>query len=322
MGAMVGQQVVLLRDEWVRQPDTSAHRLFFGRSAGTPPPQRLEFWKPASVVVEAEGFTQHPTDYTPLYGRTTPVAPPSSGAPWYLWQPSRALEPGEDLASRQDHGQFHRFRAGYQTVGQPWQMLWRFKSPQVEPDPYSVRSTDQTILYGRAALVSQQHWWLYRWQVPTPDTDQFYEYRSRDFWSDLQPHRITPTTPVVEPPKGGGGWWQYRKHWRDDECPEDCTREDAERAADEAVRELDAARERIAKARRKPLAQAVVDYVAPEIDVSGALQALRNVEIGLSRIAQEQERQRLEALAEMERLALIERQRRMAALLLLLHEAI
>lgn len=326
MGVMLGTQVVLLADEGIRQPDKSSHRLFFGRGAGTPPPQRLELHQPSklpaepdtdyrradhsllhryrvgyqtvgqpwialqphvSVQVEAEGYTQHPTDYTPLYGRTTPVPPPTAGAPWYLWQAAPV-------------------------------------APRIEPESVSIPATDYRVLFGRGAQVLPQHWWLYRWQGPAPDTSQFYEYRSRDFWSDLQPFRITPTTPVEPPaPGGGGAWWYWHSgEWPEDEKPD---AEEIERVADEAVRELDRARERTEKARRKPLAAAIAQAIEPEIDVSGALNALRLAHEGLSRLELERAAALADAAMEMEAAALaadIARKRRNAALLLLLHEAI
>ncbi len=334
MGVMLGTQVVLLREEEIRQSDTSAHRLFFGRSAGAATPQRLELHQPSklpaepdtdyrradhgllhryrvgyqtvgqpwlalqphvSVQVEAEGFTQHPTDYTPLYGRTTPVAPPV-GAPWYLWH-------------------------------QP-------QSPRLEAEGFDTPAVSQAILYGRGATVLPQHWWVYRWQGPIPDTSQFYEYRSRDFWSDLQPFRITPTTPDVVP-EGGGGGFGYVKFKRYPKQPE--PEEEAQEApeprqeAPEPVKPVEAP-----KPRPKPKPAPVASVAAPDLGpMAAALSELRGLPELLSAVAQRKAQEAaLAAQAEAERLALVaaadaleamilaEKRKRNAALLLILHEAI
>lgn len=334
MGVMLGTQVVLLRDEEIRQPDTSAHRLFFGRGAGAAPPQRLELhnrnrvtvepegdfrrgdhgllhryrvgyqtvgqpWQAlqphVSVQVEAEGFTQHPTDYTPLYGRTTPVAPPV-GAPWYLWH-------------------------------QP-------QSPRLEAEGFDTPAVSQAILYGRGATVLPQHWWVYRWQGPIPDTSQFYEYRSRDFWSDLQPFRITPTN--VEPPQGGAfGYVEYRKKKRPKPVePVEVTQEvkpEPRQEVPEPVKPVEAP-----KPRPKPKPAPVAAVAPPDLGpMAAALAELRGLPELLSAVAQRKAQEAaLAAQAEAERLALVaaadaleamllaEKRKRNAALLLILHEAI
>lgn len=203
MGFSVGQQVVLLRDEEIRQPDTSSHRLFFGRGGAAPPPQRLELharpsalaeveleyrrsdhgllhryrvgfqtvgqpWlalqPPVAVRLEVEGFDQRRTDYTPLYGRTTPVAPPPAGAPWYLWQATRWTEPDQPEPARLDLGLLHRYRVGYQTVGQPWPAMRPPAAPELEAEGFTQHQTDYSPLYGRAAPAAPaapgQPWFL------------------------------------------------------------------------------------------------------------------------------------------------------------------
>jgi len=65
-----------------------------------------------------------------LFGRS-PAAAATAGAPWYLWPaPTPRAEPEED-ARRADHSLLHRYRVGYQTVGQPAAMWPR---PQARLD--------------------------------------------------------------------------------------------------------------------------------------------------------------------------------------------
>ena len=126
--------------------------------------------------------------YSLLFGRSNIVAT-VAGQPWYLWtQPQRLLEPEVD-PYRVDHGRLHQFRAGFQTVGQPWFALSAIPkglpidaepiSPQPLPSVHSFRTGYQTV--------GQPIWSLY-WKTTNVDTaDQ--AGGPRGLQSDLHAYR-------------------------------------------------------------------------------------------------------------------------------------
>ena len=92
-----------------------------------------------------------------MFNRGAGAAPPTAGAPWTLWvKPAQQIEPEED-ARRGDHTLLHRYRVGYQTVGQPWQAL-QFKTSQPEqPEAYDVRSARPDLHLYRQAYQTVGH---------------------------------------------------------------------------------------------------------------------------------------------------------------------
>jgi hypothetical protein len=150
--------------EPVRQPaDYSA--LLFNRTA-LATVQQTPWWMyypPAQVRIEAEGFRIPAADYSSFFNRT-----PQSGM---------SMQTASQLVLISD-------TSGFPRAADTTQALFSFTLTA-------------------PAVATYQPWNLYAWQGPLPDTsaDQHYEYRSRDFWSDLFPFLITPTTPVtpVEP---------------------------------------------------------------------------------------------------------------------------
>jgi hypothetical protein len=132
-----------------------------------------------------------------LFGRT-PAAAATAGAPWYLWRaPTQRAEPEED-ARRADHSLLHRYRVGYQTVGQPAAMWPR---PQARLDDLEFEPPRQIGLeaFRKTALVATagQPWWMWpravadQWVEPNPividHAAALYPFRPHD--------AVTPTVP-------------------------------------------------------------------------------------------------------------------------------
>jgi len=252
----VSTRVVLLdpSDGFPRQPDRSQllHQYRVGyQTVG----QGYLLWPPPkALTVEAEGFTSPPIPQTPLYGRTTAVTP-TAGVPWYLWQNGRAVFQEDAPLPVSDYS-LHRFRTTYQTVGQSYRLWQFYRPPTLEaesfdrhpiPDLHIYRVGYQSVGQPFIALStpagvridpeqvsaasisyapffptvispppSPQPWNVYLWQSPVPDTAEALQWRSRDFWSDLLPFLITPTTPPVPPPVivGGHGDEDYEYNQR------------------------------------------------------------------------------------------------------------
>jgi hypothetical protein len=148
--------------------------------------------------LEPETYIVRPTDQTPLYGRTTPVTA-TVGAPWFIWQPSTRLEDQLFDVRRTDHTLLHLYRVGYQTVGQPWRLLFQPPTITLQPEAFAQPVPNYGPLFGRTIVLIPQPWNLYTWQTPAPDTTwpPYDHYRPRDYWSQLLPFLITPTNPIV-----------------------------------------------------------------------------------------------------------------------------
>jgi hypothetical protein len=157
-------------------------------------------WPIRARLDEIEGIVPSAINYQALYGRTTPAGP-ISGTPWYLWgvgprplesseatpsvdlqaihryrpgfqtvgQPAWSLytrvrlAEGEEITPPVDLGALHRYRVGYQTVGQPiWSLYWRGSVPV--DDRVEIRSSLPANLYpyrGTVTVTVGQAWLLW-----------------------------------------------------------------------------------------------------------------------------------------------------------------
>ena len=114
-----------------RSPDLHRYRQSF-QTVGQP----WLTWPPYQAPrLEPEGFATKPTDQTILYGRTTPIVA-QPGQPWFMWlPPPPRLEAEGAPPQRSNHDALHLYRTRFQTVGQPWSMLWRpTQVPVFEPE--------------------------------------------------------------------------------------------------------------------------------------------------------------------------------------------
>lgn len=118
------------------------------------------------VLIEAETDAVR-TNYSNrlLFGRGT-VAAAAPGAPWYLWAPTiRQTEPEED-ARRADHSALHRYRTGYQTVGQPY-ITWSKPQQRTEDAEQEIRQPASLFPFRQPAAVASTAgapWYLWETQ--------------------------------------------------------------------------------------------------------------------------------------------------------------
>lgn len=163
----------------------------------------------------------------------------TSRCPWYLWRP--AVLPGEpeEEIRRSDGTLLHRYRTGFQTVGQSYR-LWSISKVRLEPEEYAqTRPADLSPFRQITAIpTGGQPWYLWQkakidWdievQAPKANHDLLHRYRfafqtvgqSWQYWikpqarlddepnapariQDLSPFRTT--APAVQP---GQPWFMF-----------------------------------------------------------------------------------------------------------------
>ena len=126
--------------------------------------QPFQLWPGAQKRLEAEQYTPpKPVDLSP-YRQSTSVAT----ARWYLWPPKITRIELEDDSRRADHSLLHRYRVGYQTVGQGYRQ-WPApaKADQtVEPDAQRLPQLLHLYRPGYQTVGQQQQ--VLRWKTPIP----------------------------------------------------------------------------------------------------------------------------------------------------------
>lgn len=164
----------------VRRPDRESLHIFRVGYQTVGQPWQTLFTVPAPRL-EPESYLVRPVDQTPLYGRTTPAVV-TAGAPWYLWQNTPQLAAAEWEIRRSDHDLLHRYRTSFQTVGQPWRILFPQTQVRLEAE-WVVNRFDhgQLHLYRTGFQTVGQPWNLL-W--PRTNADVRLEPES---------YRITPT---------------------------------------------------------------------------------------------------------------------------------
>jgi len=133
----VVQYVSLAADPEIRPVDHTG--LFRFRSSAPAPVGGMTLLPVALFIPLALDPEIRPTDHSGLFrfrGTPIPVVP---GQPFFIWPRFVGTAEPEVDPVQPDHTKLHRYRVGYQTVGQPWQLLWpRFvgsAEPEVPPPP-------------------------------------------------------------------------------------------------------------------------------------------------------------------------------------------
>lgn len=201
--AVWATQPAIGAEEFDARVDHSALLTMFRRTAAAATPgQPWYLQKVLAPTVTAEAFEVKP-DHSALLTvlRHPAVEPPAAtaGQPWYFWKPAQPSVVAEEWQYRStDHATaFELFNTAYFVSAAVWAT-----QPAIEPEQYTVRVDHGTTLltmFGRQpGAVVPQPWSAYRWQIPTPDTLEWFWYeRPREHWSALFPFLITPTTPAT-----------------------------------------------------------------------------------------------------------------------------
>lgn len=77
-----------------------------------------------------------------FFGRGTAV---QIGQPFFSWRPIQRIDDPESISWRADHTLLHRYRAGFQTVGQPYALIWNGR-PGLWFEPEIIRQPDHSAL--------------------------------------------------------------------------------------------------------------------------------------------------------------------------------
>lgn len=119
-----------------------------------------------------------------FFGRNSAT---QAGQPFFLWQQSLRIDDPEVISWRADHTLLHRYRTGFQTVGQPWQTWAKYKQPDFEPE--QIRPVVSNLYAFRQFTPTQtagQPWWM--WQsvkiepiaetIQQPDQTALHRFRT------------------------------------------------------------------------------------------------------------------------------------------------
>jgi hypothetical protein len=158
-------------------------------------------WPGPSKRVDAEDYgIPKPVDLT-AFRNSQPITA-TAGQPWYLWAPPIQRIDPEDDARRGDTTLLHRYRTGYQTVGQPWALVtWKgaVADQTLEPD---AQREDHTLLNRfRVGFQTVGQSWQY-WIKPQQRVDE--ETYTVPAPADLYPYR--QITIQAQP---GQPWWAW-----------------------------------------------------------------------------------------------------------------
>ena len=259
-----GTQLVLV--EAVQDAIRSNHNLLHAfRNVPQPDGSRVWVINDYHRWIEEETYDiPKAVDLTPLRGKPIVAQP---GQPFFLWPKAVSDQSVESDAIRQDHGLLHRYRTGYQTVGQSWQ-YW-IKPPQrVEAEDYTVPPPAPLQPYRQITVTVPPGQPWYMW--PKAVSDQSVEPNPvvTDHAAALYPFRPHPAIPpepaVVDGVFPGSGYpvdWQgNRRKLRLEEQPEKHLRHILDKVVAEYYGEiLDSDAPRAAKAKA---AAAVRPYVS------------------------------------------------------------
>jgi len=137
-------------------------------------------------------------NYQALYGRTTPLGT-SAGAPWYLWQSARNQPETADIQPSVDLQAIHRYRPGFQTVGQPvWSLYWRGRVPEAQEVAYTPPAPVNLYQYHGTFTVPVGQAWL-MWpkaRMPEAAEEPLYRFDYGKYQMLYGRTRIIPTGPI------------------------------------------------------------------------------------------------------------------------------
>jgi hypothetical protein len=155
-------------EEDARRADHSwLHRYRVGfQTVGQP----FQIWLGPQKRLEAEEYTAPQPSAFALTRVTQATATP--GQPWYMWPAAKADQTIEPDAQRADQTLLHRYRVGYQTVGQSW-AYWIKPQARVEAEEYTVPGPASLAPYRAITIQAQpgQPWFMW----PAAKADQSIE---------------------------------------------------------------------------------------------------------------------------------------------------
>lgn len=107
------------------------------------------------------------------------AAPATTPQPWWLQKPQRVDQSNAEDTPRSDHARLHRYRAGYQTVGQSYR-LWPKPAVADQMIEADAQRTNQTLLhrYRTGYQTVGQPAWALRWQAPRVEEPEAFEVKS------------------------------------------------------------------------------------------------------------------------------------------------
>jgi hypothetical protein len=134
--------------------------------------QSYRLWPRAQQRIEQEEYSiPTPVDLTDFRNSQPAVA--TAGQPFFLWPEVVANVPEAEDGQRVNHQLLHRYRAGYQTVGQSWQ-YWIKPQARVDDEQYTVPPPASLYPYRQisvAVQVSQPYWLWPQTKVDVPQED-------------------------------------------------------------------------------------------------------------------------------------------------------
>lgn len=143
--------------------------------------QGIKQWPRVLPRIETEEYSiPKPIDLT-AFRNTAPVVV-TPGAPWFLWQPQDRIDAEEDIRRGPDHGALHRYRPGYQTVGQGYRILRppaAVADQTLEADAHR-KPVDLTPYRNSAPAVAVVGAPWYLWKPPIPRLDPEDDARRAD----------------------------------------------------------------------------------------------------------------------------------------------
>lgn len=153
---------------------------------GAVQPQSFHFFKAQpSVRVEPEGYRQP----APLNWPWNRFAQPFQ--PLLIWRPT-PLPTVEAERYGIPPPKVWPYGMALPVAQQPFTMRQAFASLRLEAEAYRV-PPPATWAHARIATAQSWNWWQIAPAEKTPDTTQFYEYRSRNFGNDWRLYRIVST---------------------------------------------------------------------------------------------------------------------------------
>lgn len=106
-----------------------------------------------------------------FFGRSVAV---QIGQPFFIWPATQRIDEPPAITWRDDYTALHRYRTGFQTVGQPYALIWNSK-PDVRFEPEVVRQSDHSALnlYRVGFQTVGQPWDTWRaYQQPSFEPEQ------------------------------------------------------------------------------------------------------------------------------------------------------
>ena len=168
-------------------------------------------WQLQRVQITRVERIVQPNHYSPLFfGRSSAVAA-QIGQPWITWKQTPRIDDAAPVEWRANHD-LHRYRTGFQTVGQPWQLLW--KQPAIWFEPEVIRSPDHSALnrFRTTFQTVGQPW--NTWQAYRQPTLELEQIPAQQF--PLFAYRqFAPAAPVATQP-----FWIYQAYRQPDFEPE------------------------------------------------------------------------------------------------------